>query len=150
MSTKIKALKQTLKAYQKRDFLSFTPKVEDIKVVYQWIQTYNVPHFYVQVFSDKVYGISFERILWLLSDSANEDQIFFVEGDVKNQNKLTIKINVKAGEELAYKVTMPDHRSRMKELARGRLLFHVTFEGGEAYLEVDHFNTMLGIDTDRS
>ena len=49
-----------IKEIQKRDYLSITPKVEDIKVVYKWIETFNVPHFYFQVFFDKVYGISFE------------------------------------------------------------------------------------------
>jgi len=58
-----KELKKCIKEIQKRDFLSITPKVEDIKVVYKWIETFNVPHFYFQVFFDKVYGISFEQIL---------------------------------------------------------------------------------------
>ena len=52
--------------------------------------TYNVPHFYVQVFFDKVYGISFEYILSLLSNSNLEDDKFFVEQDIKNQNKFKV------------------------------------------------------------
>lgn len=54
-----KRLKVAIKEIQKRDYLSITPKVEDIKVVYKWIETFNVPHFYFQVFFDKVFGISF-------------------------------------------------------------------------------------------
>ncbi len=30
---------------------------------------------------------------------------------------------------------MPEHKSAMKELDRGRLLFYVTFEGGKGYLD---------------
>jgi type II restriction enzyme len=52
-----KQLKSAIKEIQKRDYLSITPKAEDIKVVYKWIETFNVPHFYFQVFFDKVYGI---------------------------------------------------------------------------------------------
>jgi AccI restriction endonuclease len=43
-------LKRHIKEIQKRDYLSITPKVEDIKVVYKWIETFNVPHYYFQVF----------------------------------------------------------------------------------------------------
>src|SRR5690606_23092751 len=39
-----KELKKSIKEIQKRDFLSITPKVEDIKVVYKWVETFNVPH----------------------------------------------------------------------------------------------------------
>lgn len=129
----------------KREFLSFTPKVEDMLVVYRWIQTYNVPHFYFQVFFDKVYGISFERILELLGGPANRNIKYFLERDTKNQQKTTIKINVKDGMEIAYRIQMPQHRSVMKELDRGRLLFHVTFEGGEAYLNVENLFALLGL-----
>jgi hypothetical protein len=139
-----KNLKDALTSIQKRDFLSITPKVEDLKVVYLWTQTYNVPHFYFQVFFDKVYGISFKKILELIADSSNEGQNFFLEGgDVKNQNKATIKINSKIGKEIAYKVDFPNHRSQVKELDRGRLLFHVTFDGGIAYLNLSDFYEML-------
>ena len=67
-----KRLKVAIKEIQKRDYLSITPKVEDIKDVYKWIETFNVPHFYFQVFFDKVFGISFEQILSIISNSDNE------------------------------------------------------------------------------
>ena len=34
---------------------------------------------------------------------------------------------------------MPEHKSAMKELQRGRLLFYVTFEGGKGYLDEEVF-----------
>lgn len=141
-----RALKNALKEIQKRDYLSITPKVEDIKVVYKWIETFNVPHFYFQVFFDKVYGISFEQILSIISDSDNEGVLFSVETDTKNQNKTTIKINSTSGIPIASKVDEPTHESVRKEMDRGRLLFHVTFKGGTAYLEVDNLINILGID----
>lgn len=138
-------LKSAIKEIQKRDYLSITPKVEDIKVVYKWIETFNVPHFYFQVFFDKVYGISFEQILNIISDPDNEGVIFSVETDTKNQNKTTIKINSKSGVSIASKVDEPLHESVRKEMDRGRLLFYVTFKGGMAYLDIEKLRTILEI-----
>lgn len=126
-----------------REFLSFTPKVEDIMVAYKWIQTFDVPYFYFQVFFDKVYGISFERILELIADPANRNKKYFIEKDEKNQRKITIKIDVKEGIEIASKVDMPSHQSDFRELDRGRLLFYVKFEGGEAYLNTENLFRLL-------
>ncbi len=140
-----KLLKTAIKEIQKRDYLSITPKVEDIKVVYKWIETFNVPHFYFQVFFDKVYGISFEQILQIISDPDNDGVIFSVERDVQNQNKTTIKINSKTGIPIASKVDEPLHESVRKEMDRGRLLFYVTFNGGTAYLDVENLRKILGI-----
>jgi type II restriction enzyme len=140
-----KQLKSAIKEIQKRDYLSITPKVEDIKVVYKWIETFNVPHFYFQVFFDKVYGISFEQILQIVSNPDNDGLIFSVEADAKNQNKTTIKINSNSGIEIACKIDEPNHKSVRKEMDRGRLLFYVTFEGGTAYLDIDNLKTILEI-----
>jgi AccI restriction endonuclease len=141
-----KRLKVAIKEIQKRDYLSITPKVEDIKVVYKWIETFNVPHFYFQVFFDKVFGISFEQILTIISNSDNDGAIFSVEKDVQNQNKTTIKINSKTGCPIASKVDEPTHESIRKEMDRGRLLFYVTFKGGTAYLDLENLTTILGIE----
>jgi hypothetical protein len=142
-----KKLKNAIKEIQKRDYLSITPKVEDIKVVYKWIEIFNVPHFYFQVFFDKVYGISFEQILKIISDPDNDGVIFSVETDTKNQNKTTIKINSKSGFPIASKVDEPLHESVRKEMDRGRLLFYVTFKGGTAYLDIENLKTILEIKT---
>jgi len=141
----LKELKSYIKEVQKRDFLSITPKVEDIKVVYKWIETFEVPHFYFQVFFDKVYGISFKKILEIISEPNNEGGIFSVESDPKNQNKTTIKINSKSGVLIADKVTEPSHYSRRKEMERGRLLFYVSFKGGNACLDFNSLKSVLGL-----
>lgn len=145
LNNALKELKSCLKIIQKRDYLSITPKVEDLKVVYKWIENFNVPHFYFQVFFDKIYGISFERILSIISDSDNEGSIFSVEQDTKNNNKTTIKIKSSIGEEIAYRVEEPSHHSVRRELTRGRLLFHVAFEGGSAWLNVENLVSLLNI-----
>jgi len=43
------------------------------------------------------------------------------------------------GKEVLGKIDMPNHKSAMKELDRGRLLFYVFFEGGKGYLDKDIF-----------
>ncbi len=144
LSSIFSELKQCLKNIQKRNTLSITPKVEDLKVVRKWINTYNVPHFYVQVFFDKVYGISFKQILELISDPSLEDERFFVEQDTKNQNKTTIKIPSQDGICLVSKALKePYHQSVRKELNKGRLLFYVKFDGGEACLDKINFDELF-------
>lgn len=140
-----KDLKASIKEIQKRDYLSITPKVEDIKVVYKWTEIFNVPHYYFQVFFDKIYGISFSNILEVIANPDNDGVIFSVEQDIKNQNKTTIKIDSKTGIEIATRVDEPTHKSVRKETERGRLLFYVSFEGGMAYLDVNNLKKILGI-----
>lgn len=145
LTEKLSELKDCLKIIQKRNSLSITPKVEDLKVVHKWIQTYNVPHFYVQVFFDKVFGISFKHILELVSNPELEDDNYFIEQDTKNQNKTTIKIPSQDGICLAEAVTEPSHHSVRKELNKGRLLFYVKFDGGEAFLNTNNFESLFGV-----
>ena len=139
LTTLLKDIKENIKILHKRDYLSITPKMEDIALVNRWIQQYNVKHFYLQVFFDKAYIISFKDILTLVSNDNNDGNNFSIERDVKNQGKTTIKINVQIGKEVLGKIDMPEHKSAMKELDRGRLLFYVTFEGGKGYLDNEIF-----------
>src|SRR3989339_470506 len=135
----LKEMKENITILHKRDYLSITPKMEDIALVNRWIQQYNVKHFYLQVFFDKAYIISFKDILTLVSNDNNDGNNFSIERDVKNQGKTTIKINVQIGKEVLGRIDMPEHKSAMKELDRGRLLFYVTFKGGKGYLDNEIF-----------
>lgn len=139
LTAHLKDIKEKIKILHKRDYLSITPKMEDIALVNRWIQNYNVKHFYLQVFFDKAFVISFKDILTLVSNDNNEGNNFSVERDIKNQGKTTIKINVEIGKEVIGKIDMPEHKSAMKELDRGRLLFYVTFKGGKGYLDNEVF-----------
>lgn len=135
----LKELKENIKILHKRDYLSITPKIEDIALINRWIQNYNVKHFYLQVFFDKAYVISFQDILELVSNEDNEGNTFFIERNTKNQRKATIHVDAQVGNEVLGKIDMPEHKSAMKELDRGRLLFYVTFKGGKGYLDNDVF-----------
>lgn len=143
LKLEVQELRTLINSLRKRNFLSFTPKVEDIYVVYKWIKTFGVPHYYVQVFFDKVYAISFKKILEIISDPSKKGKSFFIEKNAKNQFKTTIHIDINQGILLAEKVDFPEHRSGYKELERGRLLFYVTFKGGKAHLDVDKFYEMI-------
>ncbi|MHC4464087.1 MAG: AccI family restriction endonuclease [Planctomycetota bacterium] len=135
----LKEMKANIKILHKRDYLSITPKLEDIALVNRWIQNYDVKHYYLQVFFDKAYIISFQDILELVCNEDNEGRSFSIERDVKNQGKTTIKVNVQVGKEILGRIDMPEHKSAMKELDRGRLLFYVTFDGGKGYLDKEVF-----------
>lgn len=143
LSALLSSINKCLKAIQKRNSLSITPKVEDLKVVHKWVMTYNVPHFYVQVFFDKVYGVSFLEILNFIATPELEDEKYYIEQDNKNQNKTTIKIPIHEGICLAQKVREPNHHSVRKELNKGRLLFYVKFEGGEAVIDKKEFDKLF-------
>ena len=145
LSDELKNLKSSINQISKRTFLSITPKVEDLKVVYTWIQKYNVPHYYIQVFFDKAYGISFEKILTLIGNPALEGKNYFIEADVKNQGKTTIKINAANECNVLEKIYLPEHYSEMKELNRGRLLFYVKFRDSISVINKEGFEKLFGI-----
>lgn len=140
----MKSLKEKIDKVLKRDTLSITPKLEDLQVVYRWIQTYNVPHFYVQVFFDRIYGISFEEIL----DSLGEgDKSYSIERDAKNQGKTTIKININDTINISEEIEEPNYIGKRKELSRGRLLFYTEFKDGIAILKKGEITSLLGIES---
>ena len=146
LSELLKNLKNNINSITKRTFLSITPKVEDLKVVYNWIKRYNVPHFYVQVFFDKAYGISFEKILTLIGNPDLEGIDYYIESDIKNQNKTTIKIHANKEANILEKVYLPEHFSEMRELGRGRLLFYVKFKKSLSVINRTGIKELLGVD----
>lgn len=148
LSSLLKKIKIAISDIQKRDFLSITPKVEDIALVNRWIQRYNIPHYYLQVFFDSAYVISFEDILKIASDYTKESIDFSIEKDVKNQGKTTIKINVNVADLIIDKIQIPEHYSSMKELDRGRLLFFVKFKGSSGQINNEIFKKLTSVTND--
>ena len=135
LSGYLKMLKEQIKILHTRDYLSITPKIEDIVTVNRWIQNYGVPHYYLQVFFDKAYIMPFADILELTLDTDKEGDVFSIERNVKNQGKTTINVDIRIARELIGRIDMPEHRSVRKEQERGRLLFYVAFSGGKGYLD---------------
>jgi hypothetical protein len=111
VSKYIEFMKSKKEDFKGRDFLSFTPKIEDLAVILKWIKIHRVPHFYVQVLFDRIYVISFERILEILSDRVNLNNKYFIEKNAKNQFKSTIHINLNEGICIAKDAELPEHKS---------------------------------------
>ena len=122
-----------------RNFLSFTPKVEDLLVINKWITNFCIPHFYIQVFFDRIYMISFQKILKIITEPTNRNILFTLEKNAKNQFKSTIHIDVSQGVLLAKDIILPEHMSAVKELNRGRLLYYIKFKGGKATFDTKRF-----------
>lgn len=133
-----------------RPCLSFTPKVEDLLVILKWIETFNVPHYYVQVFFDSIYIIPFSEILTLLKTALPEKRgkknlkiigfidgkpAFQIEKNPKNQYKETIHIFLNQGHLLSENISQPDLIGSRKELSGGRLLHYVSFLGGKTHIK---------------
>jgi len=129
-----------------RAFLSFTPKVEDLGGILRWVENHSVPHFYVQVFFDRIYIISFKKILEILSNPINNKIKFFIEKNYKNRFKDTIHIALTEGICLSRDVKQPKHKSVRKELVNGRLVHYVKFEVEELPKDfnVSAFKEVLG------
>ena len=143
ISERLRKIREGVRLLHKRDFLSVTPKAEDLALVNRWIQKYGVPHYYLQVFFDKGYLLSFEDILKISSNPAQEGRLFSIEKDVKNQEKTTVKIDIKAAVPLIDEISMPQHTSQLKQLNRGRLLFYVTFAGGHGRVNIKNLKDCL-------
>jgi len=122
--------------------LSFTVKLEDLRIVKNWIDTYGVPHYYVQVLFDEVHIISFEEILNVLVSGTRwapkqyPNGTYSVKNEPKNQFKTTFQIHLSHGKQLGNITKSPSITAIRKELVRGRLLHYIRFEGGVLNLDL--------------
>ena len=120
--------------------LGFTVKVEDLKIVYRWMKFHRKTQSYVQVFLDKVYGISFMEILNLISSRQKEIKI---EKHAKNQMKTTIFIPVSFGDEIATVVSKPEIFPIKKISELGRHDYYTEPRGGEIKINYANFKKAL-------
>ena len=138
-----------------RPTLTFTPKVEDFLVVKKWIDTFNVPHYYLQVFFDSSFIISYEDILKIIKNSntkgknskkfyINDELSFLLDKAPKNQFKNTINVFLNNGIEISDSVDFPDLDAKTKKLASGRLLNYITFEDSDIKIN-ENFRDYLNI-----
>jgi hypothetical protein len=134
-----------LDAAQGRRPLSYTPKVEDLHVIFQWIENHGVPHHFVQVFFDSAWILPFERVLRIIGDPENERTRFSIERDQRNQFKTTIHIPIIEGTCITKSVERPAHSSASRELSSGRVLFYVRFSGGKLSLDRTALLRVLGL-----
>lgn len=114
--------------------LSFTPKVEDLVSIKKWINKHNVDHYYVQVFYDRIFCISFKQILELLSNSEKYGKTYEFNEHTRNQLKTTIDIDLSEGQEIATLPGIPKISSKMKVGKKGRVATYNSFDSTDEYI----------------
>ncbi len=124
------------------DKLCFTPKIEDIWNVVQWIEHHHVKHFYVQVVFGAVYAIPFTVILEVLSKKP-QDAGYTIEKEARNQFKSTIYLPLTFGRKISVDFVDPKISAFRKDLQGGRVLFGVAFSEGRVRLDSKVIDELL-------
>lgn len=119
--------------------LSFTVKVEDLRIVYRWIQVCQIPQIYSQVFFDSVYAINVIDIFRVISTGAG----FTIETPAKSQNKATIMIPITTGTQIGEFTSPPEFAVEKKETKLGRIDAFVKPVGGTLKLNPNALHAVL-------
>lgn len=109
-----------------RDTPSFTVKVEDLVIVYRWLERYRVPQSYCQVFFDSVFAINFLDIFATIGSGIG----FTIEKPEKSQEKATIMIPITAGTQIGRATSMPNFAAEHRVTKLGRHDAFVVPQGG--------------------
>jgi hypothetical protein len=109
-----------------RDTPSFTVKVEDLVIVYRWLERHRVPQSYCQVFFDSVFAINFLDIFATIGSGGG----FTIEKPEKSQEKATIMIPITAGTQIGRATSMPTFAAEHRVTKLGRHDAFVVPQGG--------------------
>ena len=122
-----------------RESPSFTVKVEDLKIVYRWLERYRVPQIYCQVFFDSVFAINFLDIFKFI---AGEDR-YTVEKPEKSQQKATIMIPITRGIQIGKATSSPSFAAEHTVTELGRHDVYVVPHGGGLEIEARALQEVL-------
>lgn len=128
---KVKAGRKNGKELNDRDFPSFTVKIEDLRIVYRWIERHNVPQSYVQVFFDSVYALSVHEIFSIIASGEG----FRLEKPDKSQGKNTIMIPISAGKRIDRHTEIPEFAVKSRRTELGRHDAYVVPTGGTTTID---------------
>lgn len=128
-----------------KETLSFTVKVEDLRIVYRWLERHPIPQFYCQVFFDAAFAIS---VLDILKTIAGAERLYLIERDTANQMKTTIKIPVTSGTQIGV-IEPPDFRAEHRVTKLGRHDAYVVPTGGRARIDPDALRFAIGLQPPR-
>lgn len=123
-----------------RETPSFTVKVEDLKIVYRWIEVVQTQQLYAQVFFDSCFAIN---VLKIFEYVAAAEKGFTIEKPEKSQNKATIMIPITVGERLGTFSVSPEFGVEVRETRTGRVDAYVRPTGGHLVLQKDAFSELL-------
>lgn len=109
-----------------RETPSFTVKVEDLVIVYRWLERHRVPQSYCQVFFDSVFAINFLDIFVTIGSSNG----FTIETPEKSQEKATIMIPITRGVQIGRSTAIPTFAAEHRVTELGRHDAYVVPQGG--------------------
>lgn len=109
-----------------RETPSFTVKVEDLLIVYRWLERHGVPQTYCQVFFDSVFAINFLNIFAIIGSGRG----FTIETPEKSQEKATIMIPITSGTQIGRATAITTFAAEHRVTELGRHDAYVVPQGG--------------------
>jgi hypothetical protein len=146
-SSKFDALKYMAVRQQQRDAgntsgretPSFTVKVEDLVIVYRWLERHRVPQSYCQVFFDSVFAINFLDVFAAIASGSG----YSIETPAKSQEKSTIMIPITRGLQVGKATGLPTFAAEHRITQLGRHDAYVVPCGGGFVLEPSKVRQVL-------
>jgi AccI restriction endonuclease len=124
-----------------RETPSFTVKVEDLVIVYRWLERHLVPQVYCQVFFDSVFAINFFDIFATIANGSG----FTIETPKKSQEKATIMIPITRGAKIGRASAIPTFAAEHHLTELGRHDAYVVPQGGGFELDVEATKNLLAL-----
>lgn len=118
-----------------RDAPSFTVKVEDLVIVYRWLERKKIPQAYFQVFFDSVFAINVLEIFTLIGNGLNLKNGIAIETPANSQEKATIMIPITLGVQVGTVTSAPEFAAEHKITELGRHDAYVKPVGGSLVLD---------------
>ena len=109
-----------------RETPSFTVKVEDLVIVYRWLERHHMPESYCQVFFDSVFAINFLDIFASIASGSG----YSIETPEKSQEKATIMIPITSGTQIGRATAIPTFAAEHRVTELGRHDAFVVPQGG--------------------
>lgn len=123
-----------------KDSPSFTVKVEDLVIVYRWLERKKIPQAYFQVFFDSVFAINVLDIFKLIGQWKKG---LVIETPAKNQEKATIMIPITEGVQVGLLTAPPQFTAEHGITKLGRHDAYVKPVGGTLKLNADAVRGVL-------
>ncbi len=122
-----------------RETPSFTVKVEDLVIVYRWLERHRVSQSYCQVFFDSVFAINFLDIFAAIASGEG----FSIETPAKSQEKATIMIPITCGVRVGKATGLPTFTAEHHVTKLGRHDAYVVPQGGGFELDAAAMKKVL-------
>jgi hypothetical protein len=122
-----------------RETPSFTVKVEDLVIVYRWLERHGVPQTYCQVFFDSVFAINFLDIFARIASGNG----YAIETPAKSQEKATIMVPITHGVQVGTATELPSFAAEHRITALGRHDAYVVPQGGGFVLDAEKMRPVL-------